>query len=286
MTAVTTSRSSFFFQSTICYDVVCSSVEAPWVTDLGAVPASQDLVVLFQDLGISTPAGVYTRGSIARGADTWIRVLSYYDMCNTLSNAGELKVILNATTSQTFATGTMLYKNGQLVSGTTLTPDPYATWAVVSVSSGGGGGAATTAASLLGGAANQVVYQTSPNTTSFIAAPTATGQVLTYTSGGFAWADPPAGYKQTVELNVTGYIPAGTSLNVNTASGPYTITGSGLDLGSTSAVFDAGKQYLVALNGVVQANASDAIWISSSQLAITSLPLYAGDKLTVSFTTA
>jgi 6-phosphogluconolactonase (cycloisomerase 2 family) len=53
-----------------------------------------------------------------------------------------------------------------------------------------GAGSATTATNLAGGLANQIPYQTAPNTTGFITAPSVAGTVLTWNGSAFTYTTP------------------------------------------------------------------------------------------------
>ena len=93
-------------------------------------------------------------------------------------------------------------------------------------------GSATTATNVAGGTANQVVYNTSAGTTSFITAPTVTDTFLKWTGSAFAWAAAGAGTVTSVDVS-------GGTTGLTTSGGP--VTGSGtITIAGTLAVANGG----------------------------------------------
>ena len=76
------------------------------------------------------------------------------------------------------------------------------------------------ASNLNGGAANRIPYQTALNTTSFLAAPTVTGQSLQWDGSSLVWAANP-GTGTVISVNVSG----GTT-GLTTSGGPVTYSGT------------------------------------------------------------
>jgi hypothetical protein len=85
-------------------------------------------------------------------------------------------------------------------------------------------GTSNTANNIANGAANQVLYQTGANTTSFITAPTTANTYLQWTGSAFTWAAASGGGGGSgANLNATN----GVISNANTVTSSYTVpTGS------------------------------------------------------------
>jgi hypothetical protein len=207
-------------------------------------------------------------------------VLSYYDYCDLVATAGGLKIVTDAVTTQTFGAGTKIYKNGQLQAGTVLIPDGSAVFNVVFPAAA----ASSLAGNILGGAPNELVMQVGTSTTGFITAPTGTGQVLTFTSTGVKWVAPGSTLTKALSFSVTGFIPANSILDVTALAGPYTLLGTAPNFGTTNVAFNAGRQFFFDINGLVQTNAVDVVWVSTTQFRLVTHPLYSGDTLNVTFT--
>ena len=87
---------------------------------------------------------------------------------------------------------------------------------------------AVTATNLVGGASNQIAYQLSPSTTSFITAPTATGTVLSWNGTGFSWS-------VGVPSTTAGSLLGGVAGSVPYQSAPSTTTFAAV--GTTGQLF-------------------------------------------------
>jgi hypothetical protein len=93
--------------------------------------------VLGADLG-----RIYKPGFYAHDVSTkaWYFAIPFADMCSYVADSYSFTLQLQVTTSQSYPAGTIIYRNGQRIAGTTVNPDPTAVYAVVQPSSGGGGG--------------------------------------------------------------------------------------------------------------------------------------------------
>ena len=87
---------------------------------------------------------------------------------------------------------------------------------------------AVTATNLVGGASNQIAYQLSPSTTSFITAPTVTGTVLSWNGTGFSWS-------VGVPSTTAGSLLGGVAGSVPYQSAPSTTTFAAV--GTTGQLF-------------------------------------------------
>ena len=93
-------------------------------------------------------------------------------------------------------------------------------------------GTTAVATNIAGGLASQILYQTSPSATGFIAVPTVTGSVLTWSGSAFTWNSVGTG-------TVTSVTGSGGSTGLTLTGGPITTTGT-LTLGGTLAVASGG----------------------------------------------
>jgi hypothetical protein len=93
-------------------------------------------------------------------------------------------------------------------------------------------GTTAVATNIAGGLASQILYQTSPSTTGFIAVPTVTGSVLTWSGSAFTWNSVGTG-------TVTSVTGSGGSTGLTLTGGPITTTGT-LTLGGTLAIASGG----------------------------------------------
>jgi hypothetical protein len=116
-------------------------------------------------------------------------------------------------------------------------------------------GNATSATNVAGGAANRIVFNTGSGTTSFVAAPTASGQVLGWNGSSIAWnAAAAAGISYL--LTATNYTAANNEgVLTNTSGGSFTVTLPATpSVGNQVVVADAGASWgvnnlTVARNG-------------------------------------
>ena len=129
-----------------------------------------------------------------------------------------------------YATGTAFSKlaigtNGQVMTSSGTAPQ----WTAQSSLSVG---SATTATNVAGGATNQIVYNTSGNTSSFIVAPTVANTFLEWSGSAFQWSANPLG--TVTSVNVSG----GTT-GLTTSGGPVTTSGT-ITLAGTLNVANGG----------------------------------------------
>ena len=120
-------------------------------------------------------------------------------------SSGTLAVAQGGTNIASYTTGDILYASSSgVLSKLTLGTNGYVltagasapAYVAASTLSVGSATTATTATNLAGGAANQVPYQTGSGATSFVAAPTASGQALTWNGSSLTWTAPSAGVTQ------------------------------------------------------------------------------------------
>ena len=85
-------------------------------------------------------------------------------------------------------------------------------------------GTASSATNIAGGAANQIVYQTGAGATSFVTAPTSSGDVLSWNGSAFAWAAQSVAGITYVAVT-TNYTAANREgVLADTTSAPFTVT--------------------------------------------------------------
>lgn len=151
------------------------------------------------------------------------------------------------------------------VSGTVLTstgPSSLPTWQTV--------GTSTSAHNLVGGLANEVPFQSAPNTTTFTSQPTAPNQVLTFNGTTLVWALPSNHSKNVVLLTGSGTYTSGANVSWlevwavgggggsgGVASNPA-ISGGGGAGGAVYAIFPAGSYaYIVGGGGPAGTSSSN-----------------------------
>lgn len=142
-----------------------------------------------------------------------------------------------------------------------------------------------TATNLSGGAANRIAYQTAPNTTGFIVAPTSANTYLEWSGSAFQWSSNPLGTVTSVSgagtvngLTLTGTVTSSGSLTLGgTLSGiansaltnsSITINGSAISLGGSVSVGTVTSASVVTANGfagtVANATTTPAITLTTS----------------------
>lgn len=116
--------------------------------------------------------------------------------------AGSAGSVANALTLGTYLTGTSYNGSAPVTATVDATSANTASKVVARDGSGnfsagtitaalsGNATTATTATNIAGGAANQIAYQTATNTTGFTAAPTASGQLLSWNGSAYSWTSP------------------------------------------------------------------------------------------------
>jgi hypothetical protein len=124
------------------------------------------------------------------------------------------------------------------------------TWAVPP---GGGGGNAN---NITGGAANEILYQTAPNTTSFIAAPTLTGTYLEWNGTNFVWGTV-SGSGTVTSVGLSSIGAYSTSLTIG--SSPVTTAGT---ITITPNIFSSGTPGVVPTSpgGTTEFLRADGTW--------------------------
>ena len=80
-------------------------------------------------------------------------------------------------------------------------------------------GTATTATNVAGGGANQILYQSSANTTAFVPAPTTTGNALVWNGSSLSWGWPVFGTSLTGLLKGNGSVVSAATSGVDYAPG-------------------------------------------------------------------
>ena len=114
-------------------------------------------------------------------------------------SSGTLAVAQGGTNIASYTTGDILYASASgVLSKLTLGTNGYVltagssvpAYVAASTLSVGSATTATTATNLAGGAANRIAYQTSADTTGFVAAPSASGDVLSWNGSSITWSTP------------------------------------------------------------------------------------------------
>ena len=116
-------------------------------------------------------------------------------------SSGTLAVAQGGTNIASYTTGDILYASASgVLSKLTLGTNGYVltagssapAYVAQSTLSVGSATTATTATNLAGGAANRIAYQTGAGTTSFVAAPTTAGDVVSWNGSSIVWSTPTA----------------------------------------------------------------------------------------------
>jgi len=85
---------------------------------------------------------------------------------------------------------------------------------------------AARATNVAGGIANQIVYQTGPNTTGFAPSPSVVGTVLSWSGSGFVWSvGVPSATAGNILGGVAGSVPYQSGPSATTFASPGTVTG-------------------------------------------------------------
>lgn len=205
------------------------------LTGGGNLSADRTLSV---DYATSAPQSV---GSATVGTATGVsrgdHVHPAINLTNTTQTSGILPPGRGGTGNAIVPTpGTLIYSNGtyldqtdQGFSGAVLQANGTAapTWVSPSTL------VVARAANISGGAANRIVYQTAPNTTGFLTAPTVTDTFLKWNGTAFVWAASSAGG------TVTSVDGSGGTTGLTVSGGPITSAGT-LTLGGTLAISAGG----------------------------------------------
>jgi len=155
--------------------------------------------------------------------------------------SGSAGSVANALTLGTYLTGTSFNGSAAVTATVDATSANTASKVVARDSSGnfsagtitatlsGAATSATTATNVAGGIANQIVYNTTVGTTSFAAAPSASGQVLGWNGSAFAWtttiATATSATSATTATNLAG--GAASQIPYQTGSGATTFLANG-----------------------------------------------------------
>jgi hypothetical protein len=109
-----------------------------------------------------------------------------------------------------------------------------------------------TATNLAGGAADRIVYQTAPDTTGFIVAPTTPNTFLNWDGSVFQWSSNPLGTVTSVDVS-------GGTTGLTTTGGPITSSGT-ITLGGTLAVANGGTgANTLTANYLLKGNGTSAV---------------------------
>lgn len=114
----------FFSPIQLCYDMTCNQVMVPWVDNMTDLPVTAQAVILTQPDGSIDP-GLYV---LSQGR--FVQALNYSQACELLWKAYQLKIIVGATAPQTFAPASLVYRNGFMIAGTTISASPTQIWTV------------------------------------------------------------------------------------------------------------------------------------------------------------
>lgn len=111
------------------------------------------------------------------------------------------------------------------------------------------------ATNIVGGSANQIVFNTAANTTSFVVAPTSASTYLEWNGTAFQWSANPLGTVTSVDLS-------GGTTGLTTSGGPITTSGT-ITLAGTLAVANGGTG-ATTLTGYVKGTGTSALTASST----------------------
>ena len=133
------------------------------------------------------------------------------------------------------------------------------------------------ATNVLGGAANQIVYQTGSDSSSFIAAPTSANTFLEWSGSAFQWSANPLGTVTSVDVS-------GGTTGLTASGGPVTSSGT-ITLGGTLAVANGGTgatDAATALTNLGAYPASNPDGYTTNTGTVTSVAATAGTGISVS----
>ena len=179
------------------------------------------------DVDIPRPANTVRAGPVS-GPDAipTFRALVNADIPTTLDGKTLTNVDINSGTIDNTAIGG---STAAAITGTTITANTQfsgagtgLTGTATGLSIGGNAATATATTNVAGGAANEILYQSANNTTTFITAPTVASTVLSWNGSAFAWATPGAGTVTSVGLA----LPAEFTISNSPVTGSGTLTGA------------------------------------------------------------
>lgn len=238
---------------------------------------SGDLAPQYQDMS-GLYADLYSQAQLASMPSLQLGTISAQNADNVTITGGSIDnttigsttrstgafttlTLTNALTTANGGTGLSSYTAGDMVyyaSGTALSKLAIGSNTYVLTSNGSAPVWAApssvvigTATNLAGGTANQIPYQTAPNTTSFIVAPTVANTYLEWSGTAFQWSANPLGSVTSVSVvSANGF--AGTVANPTTTPAiTLTTTITGLLKGNGTAISAAvsGTDYAPATSG-------------------------------------
>jgi len=196
-----------------------------------AVPAGSTILVYCDGVNVysgvdhipanfSVAGDLSATGSLGIGGDVGV-VGSI--AANALGLNNPLAVAFGGTGTTTLTNGGILRGNGTSAVSAASEADIVAAIGTTAVAN------STNTTNVLGGAANKLVYNTAPNVTAFLDAPTTAAQFLKYDGSALVWSELPA----SGVLSVTASSPLASSgganpnITINSAVGP-TLGGTGI----------------------------------------------------------
>lgn len=215
---------------------------SPTPGDTVAVPAGSTVLVYCDGVNVysgvnhvpanfSVAGDLSATGSLGIGGDVGV-VGSI--AANALGLNNPLAVAFGGTGTTTLTNGGILRGNGTSAVSAASEADIVAAIGTTAVTN------STNTTNVLGGAANKLVYNTAPNVTAFLDAPTTAAQFLKYDGSALVWSELPA----SGVLSVTASSPLASSgganpnITINSAVGP-TLGGTGISTYTTGDILYA-----------------------------------------------
>jgi len=100
-----------------------SVLQVPWAENFDAFSSGIPLGVVRGNLNSDTPAGLYVLTPAADGTVKWRFALGLADLSASVATGSVVSVFLNVTSTQTFASGVSVWKNGSNQTSLTVAPD-------------------------------------------------------------------------------------------------------------------------------------------------------------------
>jgi hypothetical protein len=140
------------------------TVLIPWVASFDQVPANTLLCVLSNTLG-SYAAGMYAYMTDAMGAGPqWHYALPLDALSAAMGNGSNIQVVLNVSTTQTFASPSTVYRNAQVMSNGQVQTAAGVNWVVITPTSTGIPGEGTVISVSMAASSNRVSVTGGPVT--------------------------------------------------------------------------------------------------------------------------